>query len=112
MCNERKLVGFYTGHANTTDEVARLCDERIPCDFVVLSLSTCLNDTLDTRLAVGPSGGFLDAAVLAFWGFENIAFHQISPGETTRPIGVRDARDISVRASHGQTATIVFTCFK
>src|SRR5436190_16286610 len=101
----RKLRGFYTGTKALTEDVQRLTDKSIKCDFVHLSFNAALltdDVTAPTMIGAGPSGGFADAPVLAYWGFENVALHQISPGGTwPLLIPVTDAADISARMSPG-----------
>lgn len=116
MCDKpAKLYGFYSSTVAATEDVARLTDRSIPCDFVMLSFNVAaLADDVSAPAmkTAGPSGSFKDSAVLAYWGFENAASHQLSPGETTIMIPVKDAADISHRMSPGQTGQIAFSCFE
>ncbi len=46
MCQakDRKLVGFYTSFKDAADQPARLMDDSLECDLVLLSVTTTFDD--------------------------------------------------------------------
>jgi hypothetical protein len=113
MCDQkgRKLVGFYTGYIST-DTNPRQLIEDLPCDFVILSVQTTLDDNIDTLKATG-SFAYFDTNEEVYWGFGTVCIHQIFPGETTQYLAVRNANQLSVRCSKSNSGiAVAFSAFR
>lgn len=113
-----KLFGFYSSFKNATNETEKLTEIDVPCDAVMLSLWTVTDDLTDSPIQAFnpnqevPDGGEAVKPILIFYGFGDQAIHELAPGETTRLIFCRNAREVFVRALQGQKTRVYFSCFK
>jgi len=112
---QRKLVPIDTGEKTVTDEPQRLTAQNMPCDLVLLQISTNPGDGTD-NLIPSSGGTYFEVEEEIYWGFNNKPFHQLFPTQIMPfYIPVKDASDIFVRCNKNKSSgerKIVFSTFK